>query len=176
MIDLDKISQYSKTRIIEGGQSTSRRFKEFLLPGKKNNKYVLDIEKILERINMLHQFLQKKAKDVDIYWVNRNEQLVKTCQLVCKKYGLNYFGKEKDVPGVLTNPLIGKYKENKKIIFIFSSPNLNKRLLYECSAVKIPIFLFCNSNFKLNNVDFILPVNVLDPNSMNLLLTELLNL
>lgn len=174
MDKIEKIIEFSKTKIFYGGQSTTKSFKKFLLPSKKvNQNFLIDVEFISERIEKLHLFLKNRPKEWTVYLIYKQKELDEICSELCKKYSLLKFEKKEFVPGIFTNPQIKNIPEEKTIL-VFLTPQNTKRVILESKKKGFPAIFFCNSNFNVSRADFILPVNVLHIPSLKFVLSELL--
>lgn len=159
------LEMYLKSGIHIGTKFKTSYMDEFVYKTKPDGLYVLNLQKVDERIaiaaNMLAQY---EAQDILV--VSRRENSWKAAKAFGRHTGIRtYVGRYP--PGILTNPALENFIEAKLMLVTDAWPDRNA--VADAIRVGIPIVGFCDTNNQANNLDLVVPCNNKGKKSLGLL-------
>ena len=149
------IEEYLKAGIHIGTKFKTKYMANFIYKIRTDGLYVLNLQKIDERIKMLSEFLsQFEPKDIII--ASRRENSWKPVKMFGKVTGINVFA-GRYPPGLLTNASLKNFQTAKVVLVTDVWPDRN--IIKDAIRVGIPVVALCDTNNKTNCVDFVVPCN-----------------
>ncbi|MGC8569165.1 MAG: 30S ribosomal protein S2 [Nitrososphaeria archaeon] len=138
-----------------GTNVATKHMKPFVARRREDGLNILDINKILSRIEVAGKFLSRfDPKRVLIY--TSREAAYTPIMKFAELTGVNYhLGRL--LPGTLTNPYLPNYK-NVDVVMVVD-PAVDKQAIEEAIRVNIPVIAICDTNNVCNYVDLIIPGN-----------------
>ncbi len=138
-----------------GTNVATKHMKQFVARRREDGLNILDLNKILSRIEIAGKFLSRyDPKRVLVY--STREAAFTPISKFAELTGVNYvLGRL--LPGTLTNPYLPDYK-NVDIVLIVD-PAVDKQAIEEAVRVNIPVVAICDTNNVCNFVDLIVPGN-----------------
>ena len=127
----------------------------FIYKTRPDGLYVLNLQKIDERIDMAAKFLSKYEPE-DILVVCRRENGWKPVNMFHKATGVRVFA-GRYPPGILTNTNLENFLEVKILIVVDAWPDRNA--INDAMKIGLPIVALCDTNNPTNNIDFVMPCN-----------------
>lgn len=149
------IDQYLKAGIHIGTKFKTKYMENFIYKTRPDGLYVLNLQKIDERIKMAAQFLAR-YEPKDIIVACRRENGWKPVRMFGKVTGIRVFP-GRYPPGILTNPALENFIEAKVLLVVDAWPDRNA--INDALKVGIPVLALCDTNNQTNNIDFVLPCN-----------------
>lgn len=159
------LEMYLKSGIHIGTKFKTSYMDEFVYKTKPDGLYVLNLQKIDERIAIASTMLAK-YKTEDILIVSRRENSWKAAKAFGRVTGIRSFV-GRYPPGVLTNPALESFIEAKLMIVTDAWPDRNA--VADAIRVGIPIIGLCDTNNQANNLDLVVPCNNKGKKSLGLL-------
>lgn len=149
------IDQYLKAGIHIGTKFKTKYMENFIYKTRPDGLYVLNLQKIDERIKMAAKFLARyEPKDIII--ACRRENGWKPVRMFGKVTDTKVFP-GRYPPGILTNPALENFIEAKVLLVVDAWPDRNA--INDAMKIGIPIVGLCDTNNQTNNIDFVVPCN-----------------
>lgn len=149
------VDQYLKTGIHIGTKFRTRYMDNFIYKARADNLYVLNLQKVDDRIKITANMLAKYAPE-EILIVSRRENGWKAVKLFNRLTGIKVFA-GRYPPGLLTNTALKDFMEVKILLVTDSWPDRN--VVEDAIKVGIPVIGLCDTNNTANNIDLMLPCN-----------------
>ncbi|RME78603.1 30S ribosomal protein S2 [Candidatus Woesearchaeota archaeon] len=149
------IDTYLKAGIHIGTKFKSNYMKDFIYKIRPDGLYVLNLQKIDERIALAANFLSQ-FKPEEIIVVGRRENAWKPLRLFSKLTGARVFP-GRYPPGILTNTALRNFIEAKVMLVVDAWPDRNA--IQDAVKAGIPIVALCDTNNTANNIDLVVPCN-----------------
>ncbi len=159
------LETYLKSGIHIGTKFKTSYMDEFIYKTKPDGLYVLNLQKIDERIAMAAKMLARYSPE-DILIVSRRENSWKAARAFGRVTGIRAFV-GRYPPGVLTNTALEDFIEAKVMLVTDAWPDRNA--VADAIRVGIPIIGFCDTNNQANNIDLVVPCNNKGKKSLGLL-------
>ena len=149
------IDQYLKAGIHIGTKFKTKYMSNFIYKTRPDGLFVLNLQKIDERIALAAKFLSKyNAEDVLI--ACRRENGWRPIKVFSKITGTKAFP-GRYPPGLLTNPQLKNFTEVKVVLVVDPWPDRN--VIKDAFKAGIPIVALCDTNNQANNIDIVVPCN-----------------
>lgn len=149
------IDQYLKAGIHIGTKFRTRYMDNFIYKARPDGLYVLNLQKIDERIGIAAKFLSKYEPQ-DILVVCRRENGWKPVTFFQKATGVKVFA-GRYPPGILTNKNLETFIEVKVLLVVDAWPDRNA--INDAIKVGVPVVALCDTNNQTNNIDLVVPCN-----------------
>ncbi|MFC1728407.1 30S ribosomal protein S2 [Nanoarchaeota archaeon] len=149
------IDQYLKAGIHIGTKFKTKYMANFIYKIRPDGLYILNLQKIDERIKMAAKFLSQYEPE-EILVASRRENSWKAAKKMAELTGIKVFA-GRYPPGTLTNPALETYIEKKVLLVTDSWPD--KNVVQDALKVGIPIVALCDTNNQSNGIDFVVPCN-----------------
>jgi len=159
------IDTYLKAGIHIGTKFKSSYMDNFIYKIRPDGLYVLNLQKIDERIRVAINFLAQ-FKPEDIVLVGRRENAWRPMKLFSKLTGVRVFA-GRYPPGILTNTALRNFIETKAMIVVDAWPDRNA--LNDAVKIGVPIVGLCDTNNTANYLDLVIPCNNKGRKSLGLL-------
>ncbi|MFP3143824.1 MAG: 30S ribosomal protein S2 [Caldisphaera sp.] len=146
---------YKKAGVIFGTQICTKYMREFVYKILPDGFYLLDVNKIDERIRIAGRFLsnfdQKKIAVVSTRIYGQ-----RPITIMCEKLGCKAIS-GRVIPGIFTNPNLESYIEPDAVII--TDTRTDKQALVEASKIGLPVVALADTDNKIEDVDLIIPAN-----------------
>lgn len=145
---------------LEAGAHIGSKFKtsnmdRFAYKCRDDGLWVLDITKIDERIKKAVKMISRQDPS-KILIVAGREYAQKPAEKAAEKLGAKKkIGRY--TPGLLTNPSGKEFLEPDLVIT--ADPSVDKQAIKEAANAKVPVISLCDTSNRVDNIDFILPLN-----------------
>ncbi len=149
------IDQYLKAGIHIGTKFRTKYMDNFIYKSRPDGLYVLNLQKIDERIGIAAKFLSKYEPQ-DIMIVCRRENGWKPVKAFGKVTGVRVFA-GRYPPGILTNKDLEDFIEIKVLVVVDAWPDRNA--INDAIKVGVPVVALCDTNNQTNNIDLVIPCN-----------------
>ncbi|NQU79081.1 30S ribosomal protein S2 [Candidatus Woesearchaeota archaeon] len=149
------IDQYLKAGIHIGTKFKTKYMENFIYKTRPDGLYVLNLQKIDERIAMAAKFMAR-YEPKDILIACRRENGWKPAKVFSKVTGIRAFP-GRYPPGILTNTNLEDFIEAKVMLIVDAWPDRNA--IKDAAKVGIPIVALCDTNNQTNNLDMVVPCN-----------------
>ena len=149
------VELYLKAGIHIGTKFKSKYMESFIYKIRNDGLYILNLEKVDERIGLAAKFLSQ-FEPQDILVVSRRENGWKPIKAFAKLTGVTVFA-GRYPPGILTNTSLKNFMEKK--ILLTTDPWPDKNAVEDALRVGIPVIGLCDTNNQANNVDLVVPCN-----------------
>ena len=159
------IDVYLKSGIHIGTKFKTKYMENFIYKTRPDGLYVLNLQKIDERLKVAANFLSQYAPE-EILIVSRRENGWKPVKMFGKLTGSSIFA-GRYPPGILTNKNLKNFIEKKVMLCTDSWPDRNA--IKDAMTVGIPIVALCDTNNQANNIDLVVPCNNKGKKSIGLL-------
>ena len=159
------IDQYLKAGIHIGTKFRTKYMDNFIYKARPDGLYVLNLQKIDERIGTAGKFLSKYEPE-DILVVCRRENGWKPVTFFQKATGVRVFA-GRYPPGILTNKNLETFIEIKVLVVVDAWPDRNA--INDAIKVGVPVVALCDTNNQTNNIDLVIPCNNKGKKSLGLL-------
>ncbi len=159
------IDNYLKAGIHIGTKFKSRHMEQFIYKSRPDGLFVLNLQRIDERIALAANMLARYAPE-DIIIVSRRENGWKPVRIFGKVTSCRVFA-GRYPPGILTNLALKTFIQPKILLVTDAWPDRNavKDALSAC----IPIIGLCDTNNQANQLDLVVPCNNKGKKSLGLL-------
>ena len=159
------VEQYLKTGIHIGTKFRTKYMENFIYKARPDGLYVLNLQKIDERIKMAVNMLSQYNPE-DILVISRRENGWKPVKVFGKVTGIKTTT-GRYPPGILTNPALETFIEVKLLLVTDSWSDRNA--VEDAIKVGIPIIALCDTNNLANDIDLVVPCNNKGKKSLGLL-------
>ncbi len=149
------IDQYLKAGIHIGTKFKTKYMENFIYKTRPDGLYVLNLQKIDERIEIASKFISTYAPE-DIIITCRRENGWKPVQMFSKVTGVRVFP-GRYPPGILTNTNLDNFIEAKVLLIVDAWPDRNA--IRDAIKVGVPVVALCDTNNQTNNIDLVIPCN-----------------
>ncbi|MBU0536196.1 MAG: 30S ribosomal protein S2 [Nanoarchaeota archaeon] len=149
------IDEYLKAGIHIGTKFKTRYMDSFIYKARADGLFVLNLQKIDERIDIAASMLARYAPE-DIIVSSRRENSWKAVKAFGDATGIRIFP-GRYPPGILTNPALEKFIEIKLMMVTDTWPDRNA--VKDALMVGIPVIALCDTNNQTNNIDLVIPCN-----------------
>jgi small subunit ribosomal protein S2 len=149
------IDQYLKVGIHIGTKFKTKHMENFIYKTRPDGLYVLNLQKIDERIGIAAKFLAQ-YKPEEILVACRRENGWKPVRMFGRTTGIRVF-EGRYPPGILTNPNLRNFIEAKVMLIVDSWPDRNA--IKDATMVGLPVVALCDTNNQTNNIDLVVPCN-----------------
>jgi small subunit ribosomal protein S2 len=138
------------------GTTVKTKFMEpFIARMRPDGLYILDLNKILYRIDVAGRFLARVDPKRLLVYSSREfarTPMEKFCELVgCRAIAGRF------MPGMLTNPQLPYYMEADAVLVV--DQLLDSQAVSEASKMGIPVVSLCDTDCVPSNVDLVVPAN-----------------
>jgi len=159
------IDNYLKVGIHIGTKFKSRHMEQFIYKSRPDGLFVLNLQRIDERIVLAANMLARYAPE-DIIIVSRRENGWKPVRIFGKVTSCRVFA-GRYPPGILTNLALKTFIQPKILLVTDAWPDRNavKDALSAC----IPIIGLCDTNNQANQLDLVVPCNNKGKKSLGLM-------
>lgn len=159
------LETYLSNGVHVGLKYKTKFMKEFIYKTREDKLSVFDVRKIDERLRIASKFISRYEPEKVLAVSNRIYG-----RRPIKKFS-EYTGcmaiSDRFVSGTLTNPAIPYYMEPD--LLIVTDPSSDKQAIKEASIMGIPVIAVCDTNARINDIDFIIPANNKGKNSIALI-------
>ncbi len=162
---LVEMDNYLKSGIHIGTKFKTSYMDKFVYKARPDGLYVLNLQKIDERIKQAANLLSKYEPE-DIIIVSRRENGWKAAKAFGKATGVRVFA-GRYPPGILTNPNLKIFTEAKIVLVTDAWPDRN--VVNDALKTGIPVIGLCDTNNQSNNLDLVVPCNNKGKKSLGLL-------
>jgi small subunit ribosomal protein S2 len=149
------IDNYLKVGIHIGTKFKTKHMENFIYKSRPDGLYVLNLQKIDERISQVAKFLAR-FKPEEILIVCRRENGWRPVRRFGKVTGARVFP-GRYPPGILTNPNLANFIEVKVLLVVDPWPDRNA--IKDAAKVGVPVIGLCDTNNQTNELDFVMPCN-----------------
>jgi small subunit ribosomal protein S2 len=149
------IDQYLKAGIHIGTKFKTKYMENFIYKTRPDGLYVLNLQKIDERILIAAKFLSQYEPQ-DVLIVCRRENGMKPVRLFGQVTGCRVFP-GRYPPGILTNTNLESFIEVKVLLVVDAWPDRNA--INDAQKVGIPVVALCDTNNQTNSIDLVIPCN-----------------
>lgn len=149
------IDNYLKAGIHIGTKFRTKYMDNFIYKTRPDGLYVLNLQKIDERLDIAAKFLAKYEPE-EILVVCRRENGWKPVRMFSKVTGVKAFA-GRYPPGILTNTNLENFMEVKVLVAVDAWPDRNA--IKDAMKVGIPVVALCDTNNQTNNIDLVMPCN-----------------
>lgn len=149
------IETYLRSGIHIGTKFKTKHMNPFIYKSRPDGLFVLNLQKIDERLKLAAEFLSKYAPE-DILVVSRRENGWKPVRMFAKLTGVKVFA-GRYPPGILTNMELKSFIEPKLIVVTDAWPDRNT--VKDALNAGIPIMALCDTNNQSNGIDLVVPCN-----------------
>ena len=149
------IDHYLKAGIHIGTKFKTRYMENFIYKTRPDGLYVLNLQKIDERLAIAAKFLSKYDPQ-DILIVCRRENGMKPVRSFGKMTNCRVFP-GRYPPGILTNTNLESFIEVKVLMVVDAWPDRNA--INDAQKVGIPVIALCDTNNQTNSIDLVIPCN-----------------
>lgn len=159
------IDQYLKSGIHIGTKFKTNYMSQFIYKSRPDGLFVLNLQKIDERIGIAAKFLAQYAPQ-DIIIAGRRENSWKAIKAFGKATNCRvYVGRYP--PGTLTNLNLKTFTEAKIVMVADAWPDRN--IVSDAKIAGIPIIGLCDTNNQSNDLDLVVPCNNKGKKSLGIL-------
>ncbi len=138
-----------------GTNVATKHMKPFIARRREDGLNILDLTKILSRIEVAGKFLSRYDPKKVLVYSSREAAftpIIKFAQLTGVNYVLGRL-----LPGTLTNPYLPAYKDVEVVMVV--DPAVDRQAIEEAIRVNLPVVAICDTNNVCNYVDLIIPGN-----------------
>jgi small subunit ribosomal protein S2 len=149
------LDTYLKSGIHIGTKFKTKYMNSFIYKSRPDGLFVLNLQKIDERIKLAVKFLAQYAPN-EILIASRRENGWKPVKLFSKYTGVKVFA-ERYPPGLLTNLKLKTFMQPKVMLVTDAWPDRNA--VKDAVKAGIPLIALCDTNNQANNLDIVVPCN-----------------
>lgn len=159
------VDTYLKSGIHIGTKFKTKYMSKFIYKSRPDGLYILDLQKIDERIREAIKFLIQYEPE-EILVVGRRENAWKPLKMFSKVTGIKVLiGRYQ--PGMMTNKNLRTFFEPKLLFAVDPWPDRNA--VMDSLRAGVPVIGVCDTNNQTNNLDFVIPSNNKGKKSLGLL-------
>lgn len=159
------IDEYLKSGIHIGTKFKTNYMEQFIYKARSDGLFVLNLQKIDERIDIAASMLARYAPE-DIIVASRRENSWKAVKAFGKATGIRVFA-GRYPPGILTNPALERFIDIKLLFVTDTWPDRNA--VSDALIIGIPVIALCDTNNQSNDIDFVMPCNNKGKKSLGLM-------
>ena len=159
------IDSYLKAGIHIGTKFKSKHMEQFIYKSRPDGLFVLNLQRIDERIALAATMLARYAPE-EIIVVSRRENGWKPVRVFGKITGCRVFA-GRYPPGILTNLALKTFIQPKLMLVTDAWPDRNA--VKDSLSARIPIIGLCDTNNQANQLDLVVPCNNKGKKSLGLL-------
>ncbi|MCX6707921.1 MAG: 30S ribosomal protein S2 [Candidatus Woesearchaeota archaeon] len=159
------IDEYLKSGIHIGTKFKTNYMAQFIYKARSDGLFVLNLQKIDERIDIAASMLARYAPE-EIIIASRRENSWKAVKAFGKATGIRVFA-GRYPPGILTNPALDRFIDIKLLMVTDTWPDRN--VVKDALVIGIPVIALCDTNNQSNDIDFVMPCNNKGKKSLGLL-------
>ena len=159
------MNTYLKAGIHIGTKFKTKYMDEFIYKSRPDGLFVLNLQKIDERLRIACKFLAQYAPN-EILAVCRRENGWKPLKLFGKYTGITVFP-GRYPPGITTNPSLDNFMEFKLILVTDAWPDRNAQK--DAVQMGIPVVAINDTNNQANEIDLVIPANNKGKKSLGLI-------
>ncbi|MCE4609891.1 MAG: 30S ribosomal protein S2 [Desulfurococcales archaeon] len=146
---------YRRAGVVFGTQICTKYMRQFTYKILTDGFYLLDVQKIDERLRIAANFLSKfDPQKIAVVSVRLYGQ--KPARMMCERVGCKAIT-GRVIPGIFTNPYLEHYMEPD--VVLVTDPRTDRQALAEASKIGIPVVAFADTDNKIENIDLVIPAN-----------------
>ncbi len=146
---------YRRAGVVFGTQICTKYMRQFTYKILTDGFYLLDVQKIDERLRIAASFLSKfEPQKIAVVSVRLYGQ--KPARMMCERVGCRAIT-GRVIPGIFTNPYLEHYMEPD--VVLVTDPRTDRQALAEASKIGIPVVAFADTDNKIENIDLVIPAN-----------------
>lgn len=149
------IDNYLKSGIHIGTKFKTTYMNSFIYKSRPDGLFVLNLQKIDERLRTCASFLAQYAPE-DVIVISRRENGWKPVRLFGKVTGVRVIP-GRYPPGILTNLALKTFIQPKIMLVTDAWPDRNA--IHDAIKAGIPIIGLCDTNNQSNDIDLVVPCN-----------------
>jgi small subunit ribosomal protein S2 len=145
--------QYLSAGMHIGMKQQTKDMKKFVYKIRSDGLAVLDLQLIEKRIKIAGKFLAGFKKILAVSRKTVGWKAITTfAEIVGGKAVQGRF-----LPGTITNPHFPSYYEPH--VLIVTDPVVDSQAIKEATKMRIPIVALCDTTNRINDIDYVIPVN-----------------
>ncbi len=146
---------YRRAGVVFGTQICTKYMRQFTYKILTDGFYLLDVQKIDERLRIAANFLSKfDPRKIAVVSVRLYGQ--KPARMMCERVGCKAIT-GRVIPGIFTNPYLEHYMEPD--VVLVTDPRTDRQAIAEASKIGIPVVAFADTDNKIENIDLVIPAN-----------------
>ncbi|MEB3759878.1 MAG: 30S ribosomal protein S2 [Desulfurococcales archaeon] len=146
---------YRRAGVVFGTQICTKYMRQFTYKILTDGFYLLDVQKIDERLRIAANFLSKfDPQKIAVVSVRLYGQ--KPARMMCERVGCKAIT-GRVIPGIFTNPYLEHYMEPD--VVLITDPRTDRQAVAEASKIGIPVVAFADTDNKIENIDLVIPAN-----------------
>jgi small subunit ribosomal protein S2 len=138
-----------------GTRVKTKDMKPFIYKVRPDGLFVLDMEKMNERIKIAANFISRMEQSKVVVASSKRygrTPVQKFCEITGAKPMVGRF-----TSGTFTNPIYSDYFEPQGIVV--TDAIADSQIIEEAAIIGVPVVAFCSTDNSLSNVDLIIPMN-----------------
>ncbi len=147
--------RYRNSGVHIGTQVKTKDMMRFIYKVRPDGLYLLDINKIDERLRIASRFLARFEPD-RILVVCQRQYGQKPARIFAENIGAKVIA-GRFIPGTLTNPRLPTYMEPE--VLLATDPMADAQAVREAMKSGIPVVALCDANNQTRYVDLVIPTN-----------------